>query len=158
MGSMIYAPHYSDFGRGHPSIFLAGSLEMGQAVDWQDQIGRKLMAYECVVFNPRRKDWDSSWVQAKDNPEFRRQVQWEVEHLHHADIIAVYFAPGTVSPITLLELGLFMARKPVIYCPTGFARKGNVDITAERYGVPVYETEDAFLKELGERIATYHGY
>lgn len=152
MGNMLYAPHYSDFGRQHPSIFLAGSIEMGKAEDWQGRIGNRLMTYDCQIFNPRRPDWDSSWTQTKDNPQFRRQVQWELEHLHHADIIAVYFAPGTQSPITMLELGLFMSRNPVIYCPNEFWRKGNIDITAERYGVTVYETEDDFISELIRRI------
>ena len=28
----------------------------------------------CVIFNPRRKDWNSSWEQKIINPQFKEQV------------------------------------------------------------------------------------
>lgn len=47
------------------SLFLAGSIEMGVAVDWQTSLTKFLERPEnrmgCdFVFNPRRDDWDSS--------------------------------------------------------------------------------------------------
>ena len=44
--------------------------------------------------------------QEADEPEFRRQVEWELGALESADVIVMYFAPGTQSPISLLEMGL----------------------------------------------------
>lgn len=159
MSSVIYAPHYTDFGRGHPSVFLAGSIEMGKADDWQTAVTNRLSGLNCVLFNPRRRDWDSSWKQEKTNPQFRQQVQWELEHLDKVDIIALWLAPGTVSPISLLEFGLHLRRgNMVIGCPVGFERKGNIDITAERYGVPVCEDFDTFLNQLGKTIRGHYLY
>jgi hypothetical protein len=57
-----------------PSVFLAGSIEMGQAEDWQTQLERTLADLDIIVLNPRRDEWDSSWVQSFDNPTFREQV------------------------------------------------------------------------------------
>ena len=56
----------------------------------------------------------------------------------HATLIAMYFDPQTKAPITLLELGL-LARsgKLVVCCPTGFWRKGNVEIVCQRFRVPM---------------------
>src|SRR5262245_48903306 len=91
---------------GRRSVFLAGSIEMGQAVDWQTEVTRALDDLDVVVLNPRRDEWDASWVQSIDNPDFRGQVEWELLAQERADVIAMYFAPATKAPITLLELGL----------------------------------------------------
>jgi hypothetical protein len=101
-----------------------------------------------VIYNPRRLDWDSSWAQEIDSPEFNIQVNWELEHIDTADIVIMYFDPTSKSPITLLELGLVAARNPGklhVCCPEGFYRKGNVDIVCNRYGVRTYETLDVML-------------
>ena len=37
-----------------PKIFLAGSIEMGLAHDWQEEVVAQLHDYEVVVINPRR--------------------------------------------------------------------------------------------------------
>ena len=123
------------------SLFLAGSIEMGTAVNWQAQIENALRHTDILIYNPRRDDWDSSWEQSKDNPHFRQQVEWELAALEKATLIAIYFDPATKSPISLLELGLFAhSNKLIVCCPDGFWRKGNVDIVCERYGIEQVET------------------
>ena len=49
------------------SVFLAGSIEMGVAIDWQTAItsSAKLANKNICFFNPRRDSWDSSWKQEK---------------------------------------------------------------------------------------------
>lgn len=124
-----------------PSVFLAGSIEMGAAERWQDKVTEALSDLNIDVFNPRRDDWDSSWVQSKDNTQFREQVEWELKYLHDCTWVFMYFSPGTQSPITLLELGLVAPRGGLtVVCPDGFWRQGNVDLVCERYHVPLYRT------------------
>ena len=131
------------------SVFLAGSIEMGTAPDWQAEVENQLADLDMVIYNPRRDDWDPTWVQSADNPKFREQVEWELSALDIADLILIYLAPGTVSPISLLELGIHAAKRYytrekqpsfrheniILCCPEGFQRKGNVDIICERYFV-----------------------
>lgn len=118
------------------SVFLAGSIAMGEAAAWQAQVESALQDYPLLILNPRRDDWDSSWRQAIDEPRFREQVEWELAGQQAADLIAMYFDPATYAPITLLELGLFAASgKLIVCCPDGFWRKGNVDIVCARYGI-----------------------
>ena len=62
------------------SVFLAGSIEMGKAENWQDKVERLLANEDIIIYNPRRDDWNSSWVQSKDNPQFREQVEWELDY------------------------------------------------------------------------------
>ena len=71
---------------------------------------------DVTILNPRRDDWDNSWTQSINNPQFREQVEWELEAMEKADIIAMYFDKSTKSPITLLELGLFAHTGKMIVC------------------------------------------
>ena len=136
MATIIKAPNPLQAGF---SVFLAGSIEMGQAENWQTKVEASLADCEVVIFNPRRDDWDSSWKQSIDDPQFREQVEWELDALERADVIVMYFDPGSKSPISLLELGLFArSGKMVVCCPQGFWRKGNVDIVCAKYGIKHY--------------------
>lgn len=131
------------------SIFLAGSIEMGAAEDWQFRIERGLNNQDIVIFNPRRDDWDSSWKQSIDSPQFREQVEWELDALEKASIIAMYFDPTTKSPISLLELGLFgHSNKMIACCPDEFWRKRNVDIVCHRYGIKQVPNIDDLVKSI----------
>lgn len=137
-----------DTGESRYRVFLAGSIEMGKAVDWQSQITEALKDLDIDVYNPRRDDWDSSWEQKITNPNFHEQVTWEMDSLDEATLIVMYFDPNTKSPISLLELGIHAPThlSMVVCCPEGFWRKGNVDIVCERYDVPMVNTIDELIE------------
>jgi len=60
---------------------------------------------------------------------FKEQVDWEMDLLDEADVIALYLQLDTMSPISLLELGLHAKDgKLVVCCPEAFWRRGNVQI------------------------------
>ena len=140
----------SDRNYNKPSIFLAGSIEMGNAENWQEEF-TKYFERDFNIFNPRRDDWDSSWKQSIDNPQFYKQVEWELNGLDKSDLIIMYFDPNTKSPISLLELGLYATSKKLhVICPEGFWRKGNVDIICKKYDIPLYETINEFINKIFE--------
>lgn len=150
---MIYTPpsNISTRDRNIKYAFLAGSIEMGKAEDWQASMTMFFESNGIGVFNPRRNDWDSSWKQEFENPQFFQQVNWELDALDKSDIIVMYFSPDTKSPISLLELGLYATSKKIfVVCPGGFWRKGNVDIVCAKYNIPVFEKledfQDYFLR------------
>lgn len=119
-----------------PSVFLAGSIEMGKAEDWQAKMELALANEDVLVLNPRRDDWDSSWKQSIRNAQFRKQVEWELRAQEIANVIAMNFVAGMKAPITLLEFGLFArSGKLIVHCPEGFWRKGNVDIVCRKYKI-----------------------
>lgn len=123
------------------TIFLAGSIDNGAAENWQAEVERYFDTRPNVLLlNPRRDDWNASWKQDITDPQFFQQVTWELNGLDRADHIILYFAPGSKAPISLLELGLYAhSGRMVICCPSGFWRRGNVEIVAERFGIPFYE-------------------
>lgn len=146
----ILAPN--DFkGKVRPWLFLAGSIDMGTAEHWQERVVRLLHGSTGTILNPRRDDWDNTWVQSIHNRQFRQQVEWELEAQESADRIALYISSESSAPITLLELGLFAHKAPniTVCCPDGFFRKGNVDIVCKRYKVPQVDT----LEELVEAVS-----
>jgi hypothetical protein len=149
----VIKPPYplSKAGANIKAIFLAGSIEMGSAENWQARVEEFFTYYprEITILNPRREDWDSSWTQEFTNPQFYQQVNWELTALKKADLIIMYFHPDTKSPISLLEFGKFAeSGKMLVCCPTGFWRKGNVDIVCERYGIPNYESLEELLHDI----------
>ncbi len=138
-----------------PKVFLAGSIEMGKAGDWQQQVQQALADEGVLMLNPRRTDWNPAWRAEADEPEFRRQVEWELAALEQADLVLMYFAPGTQSPITLLEFGLYArSGRLLVAAPAGFWRKGNLDITGGRYGVPRFDDLPALVEATKQRLAT----
>lgn len=151
----VQAPHPYSHLSGR-KIFLAGSIEMGAAAEWQQQIVTALDGYDVIVLNPRRRDWDSSWQQTIDHPQFRQQVEWELQGLEDADLIVFYFDPATKAPVTLMELGLHAASHPqglIVCCPAGFWRKGNVDIVCARYGITQAETLVDLIDQLRRHLS-----
>jgi hypothetical protein len=149
----IQAPHdYAEhLTSARPAVFLGGSIEMGAAERWQDALADDLQNEDVLLLNPRRQDWDASWKQSMDQPQFRGQVEWELQALEDADLILLYLQPGTKSPISLLELGLYAKSAPeklLVCCPDGFWRKGNVDIVCARYGVQQVADKAALTETL----------
>lgn len=143
----------NQFARFKPTVFLAGSIEMGLAEDWQKRVENELADCKVTAFNPRRDDWDSSWTQEQSNSQFNLQVNWEMNRLDECDIMFMYFSPETKSPISLLELGSYGPRKQsVVCCPPGFWRRGNVEIFCTRHNIPMFDTLDEAIGALRTKI------
>lgn len=130
------------------SVFLAGSIEMGKAINWQSEVAEFCIRKGWNVFDPRRKDWDSTWIQSYSNPQFSQQVHWELNSLDKANLIILYLDPKTLSPISLLEFGLFAGQKRdmIVICPDGFYRKGNIEIVCSVYDVPLLNSLEELYK------------
>ena len=112
-------------------IFLAGTIDMGNSRDWQNEIHRTFSKTggRYILFNPRQEHWDATRPGEMDY-----QVRWELDHLEEADMIVMYILGSSKSPISLLEMGLH-------------AKGGNnVRITCEYYKVPMYDDLDDFFK------------
>jgi hypothetical protein len=131
------------------TIFLGGSIEMNKAEHWQQRLANDLANEEVLLLNPRRDDWDSSWVQdPTPGTQFHTQVQWELEAQDFADLLVYYFDPATISPITLLELGAYGGSEPeavVVCCPKEYFRYGNVAIFCAKCGIVLTHSYDELL-------------
>lgn len=90
------------------------------------------------ILNPRRDDWDASWIESPSFAPFREEVEWELHHPAHVGLIVICFKAGSLSPVSLLELGMYASlygAKTVVCCEEGFWKRGNVEIVCGRFGV-----------------------
>jgi hypothetical protein len=135
-------------------VFLAGTIDMGNSENWQEKVtemlreraGKGLFGKPYHIYNPRRDDWDESWVQTFENPQFFQQVSWELDAMEKADYIIMNFLPDSKSPITLLELGLMAeSGKLHVVCPDEFYRSGNVQVICNKYNIPLYKTIEELI-------------
>lgn len=152
----LYTPPHSISYRNItlPSVFLAGTIDMGQSEDWQEDMYHYFDKLDFNVFNPRRKDWDNSWPQEYISPQLYQQVHWELNAMERADFIIMFFEKDSKSPITIGELGLHAkSGKLYVVCEDGFYRKGNIDAICDFYGAYQFHTLDN-LKEYFNKI--YH--
>jgi hypothetical protein len=126
------APNHGNF-----SLFTAGSIEMGAAVQWQQRLVDHLQDLPITITNPRRGKWDPAVNAKRSDPAFFSQVEWELDALTQADVICYFFDCATVSPITLMELGIWShSGKIIVCCDQRYWRQGNVEIVCERYNIP----------------------
>jgi len=135
------------------SVFLAGTIDMGNSIDWQqkfiDRANNEDTLDNVIVFNPRRASWDHTWTQTIENVQFSEQVNWELDAMENADVILLFLEGNSKSPISIMELGLFAdSGKLMVCCEDGFWRKGNIDIVCKRKGIDQYNTFD----ELGTAV------
>ncbi|OWY52186.1 hypothetical protein AALT_g11810 [Alternaria alternata] len=147
--SPVPTPH-KDFVHSNPpdpptyrkfTVFTAGSIEMGDAVNWQPLMATMLNHLPITVCNPRKGSWDQSITQQAKNELFKQQVVWELGALEQADVICFFFDTETKSPVSLLELGVWAASdKVVVCCGDAYWKSGNVHLTCERYGVPYVQS------------------
>ncbi|KAF2844613.1 hypothetical protein T440DRAFT_473246, partial [Plenodomus tracheiphilus IPT5] len=132
------APH-KDFIHSNPprpptyrkfTVFTAGSIEMGAAVNWQRLMVTQLSHLPITVCNPRKGKWDQSITQQATDKFFKQQVDWELDALEQADVICFFFDTETKTPVSLFELGLWSASdKVVVCCGEKYWKAGNVQLT-----------------------------
>jgi hypothetical protein len=129
------------------SVFLGGTIDNGSSVNWQEEAADFLLKHDLNVLNPRRDDWNPEWEQTIENPEFYRQVKWEMNAMEFADIVILNFLKGSVSPITLLELGLMVKNNPqklYVAADYDYWRRGNIEVICEEFSIPLYPNLEHF--------------
>lgn len=125
--AIVYIPPTECTEKTKFSVFLAGSIDMGAAPDWQAHISDLVDDLDINIFNPRR-------ITTPDD--VKAQIEWELRHLEMADMIVMYLSPTGLAPISLLEFGLYIkSGKLLVCCPPDYMRAENVRTTAEFYGM-----------------------
>lgn len=132
-----------------PSVILYGAIQPEPA--WQTSLAMSLSDLPIDILDPRRDDWDSSWKEDISFPKFKEQVEWEMNCAKLADVIVFYFPPGALTPVALLELGMYAGTgHAIVCCPEGFYKRGNVQMVCLRYGIDLLDN----LEDLKEQVRT----
>jgi len=161
MIKMIKAPALlSENDNNSYKIFFAGSIDNGSAIDWQAKVFKDLkklvnglgstkLKQDIVCISPRRDNWGPPTEE-----KMIYQIIWELSNIDRSDLVIVYFADDSKSPITFLELGTLLANNKniIIYCSDKFYRYNNVKITSEHYSKSITETYKDFLDNIVSEI------
>ena len=135
----IITPETKDFNYSNKkSIFLAGTIDNGNSLNWQDKVIIELinLGISCEIYNPRNEHWNSN----PSKEEMENQIKWEQNHLDKADVIAMVLLDNSKSPISLLELGLYAnTKKLIVFCTPNFYRWDNVRLTCEKYNIELIQ-------------------
>ena len=124
----VFTPESTDVGSEDDiSIFLAGTIEMGNSPDWQAKAIRRLRDLDISIYNPRR-------VVAPDEALIADQINWELNSITKCHFIFMHLAADTISPISLYELGLLQGnpmstKQIVVACDPKYTRAQNVKVT-----------------------------
>jgi hypothetical protein len=149
----VYSPPDYPSLHGTTSLFLGGSIDMGEAEDWQHQFVTKFElsnpSGDWTLLNPRRPDWNKDWKQSIKDPHFNQQVNWEMDYLEKVDYRVFYFAKNTISPITLMELGKFgNTYNTFVYWDPAYHRAGNLEIFCHRGNIVVCSDMDDMIDKI----------
>lgn len=126
------------------TIFLAGTIDMGNSENWQAALVETFSSSEgrYILYNPRRDTFTNT------PEEMDYQVNWELDHLEKSQIIIMNILGSSKSPVTLLEMGLFMkSGKLLVACEPDYYRHTNVLLTCARYNVPLYPSLQSLIQE-----------
>lgn len=135
---VIITPETENQESKNKSVFLAGTIDNGNSLNWQDKTIIELinLGFDCDIYNPRREHWNSNC----SIDDLVNQIKWEQDHLDKADIIIMVLQDNSKSPISLLELGLYAkSKKIIVFCTPNFYRWHNVKLTCDKYKIELIQ-------------------
>ena len=132
------------------TVFLAGGIS--KCANWQEKTLYILQHHPISVYNPRREKFVPRKTIAK------AQIQWEYPRLRASRIVAFWFAPETVNPITLFELGSALYRrdcqKLVVAMHENYVRRLDIIEQCRLANQHTFVGFDNFLTQLNQTIKT----
>ena len=152
--NMIVQAPLEYFKRDKISVFLAGTIDNGESIDWQASLSNEIQEEfpKVNIYNPRRADWDKDATV----PDLIEQIRWEQKYLNQCSILFFNILANSVSPVTLLELGQALGRgkEVVIACSSDYFRYWNVRATALEHDRIVYTSYEQAVKLLKRKLTT----
>ncbi len=120
-------------------IFLGGSIDLGNAPDWNKNVIKFIEKFwteiNITLYNPRRP--------GEFNPDDEvEQAAWSISMLNIADYILLYLTGDGASPISTLELGMFI-KDPRLFLSINeeYSRKEIIEYHYNCFGIgQIYET------------------
>lgn len=130
----------SQLTRTKARIFLAGSMATGSQVNWRqtviDAFGEK---YHFL--DPTNLKHDSL-----TDVEMRNHIKWEFDGLRIADFILLNFLPDSLSPISMVELGMYIAsKKLIVVCPKEFYKWRYIDTLCKEHNTLIFNQLEEVL-------------
>lgn len=146
MARVITAPEPYEHIDTVPSMFLAGAIDMGAAINWQADVIKKMTNIpNFLILNPRRAQFTPHTLD--------EQINWELSALSWVDYIFMWFPSDARAPIAFFEAGLYWkSGKLIVGVEKDFYRQRNLEMTARFYGVFLHTSLAAMIEEVRNRL------
>ena len=117
----------------HTYVFLAGSIDFNLKGNWRKRVVETRSDFHFI--DPTCPNHDDL-----DDEQMQNHINWELGGMEMADYILLNFLPEAKSPISLVELGLYVrSGKLIVVCPTEFYQSRYVNTLCKKYNCPVYK-------------------
>lgn len=123
-------------------IFLAGSMDVNVTNTWRNSIVNELYnTYD--FFDPTIDNHDNL-----TDTQMRNHILWELKALELSDIVLLNLLPESKSPISLIELGMYVkTNKLIVVCPEEFYTSRYLEELCSYYKVDLYKSLLDFLND-----------
>lgn len=139
---MIFSSHsnISQIPQNKECIFLAGSMAAKSEINWRQTVVDELQeSYHFL--DPTNPNHDTL-----EDLEMRKHIKWELDELKKADYIIMNFLPDSLSPISMVELGMYIAtNKLIVVCPKEFYKWRYIDTLCKEYNTPIFNQLEEVL-------------
>lgn len=128
-------------------LFLAGTMASGEVGNWRSEVILGL-GNRFNYLDPTNKNHNKLKATQMQN-----HIGWELEALKRADKIILNFLPESLSPISLVELCIYVAsNKLIVLCPKGFYKNRYINILCKKYNTPYFDKLSDSLDFIKKRI------
>ena len=117
--------------------FLAGSMDFNSGDSWREKVVNELKESVCIFDPTRIEHNDFSDAQMKEH------IEWELDALALSDRILLNLLPSSKSPISLVELGLYVeSAKLIVVCPESFYQRRYIETICNKYDTVLFDNLD----------------
>jgi len=122
------------------AIFLGGAIGVDAGRDWQAEAAVYIASAGLNALDPRPEGWDRAWRQGQDDVRLVERPTWELAGLERSACALIFLPAAARVPASLLDVGLCVGwgKRIVIAAEPGYWRRGDLEVIARRYAVPLY--------------------
>ena len=128
---------------GKQSIFLAGSMDFNSESNWRKRVINEFNK-DYNFFDPTITNHDTL-----TNSQMEKHIQWELAALELSDKVLLNFLSVSESPISLIELGMYVkTTKLIVVCPDKFYKSRYIKTLCATYATPFFTDVECALEYL----------
>ena len=129
------------------TVFLGGNMKSPWRKEVIDLLSEQDL--DMVILDPTVNDWETKiGSEDADNPAFVAQTNWEHMGLIMADVEVFFYDDKSISPITLVEMGLYKSINSIVHLSDDYEKAAYIRYVSRRFGLPVVQS----VKELAQLI------
>ncbi|GAB1856239.1 hypothetical protein MHTCC0001_10740 [Flavobacteriaceae bacterium MHTCC 0001] len=124
-------------------VFLAGSIDLKLKGDWRSEL-INIVGDKVHFIDPTISNHDEL-----DDIQMKKHINWELDALNLADKVFLNLLPDSKSPISLIELGMYVrTSKLIVVCPEAFYQSRYIKTLCEKYNVPLFDSLNSAVNSL----------